>query len=152
MGGDDCDRPACDDTKSALSAALKRVDRRRTDGDALSLGYRRACPPTRDEIGAQTWSLLHSMVRVCMNDISIYSCFGGSRTFIHIFICCASEFKYQQAAWYPNKPTSEDELFMSTFMVSLARFYPCTYCASDFQRAIQTSPPRYVHVKSMEMN
>jgi hypothetical protein len=25
MGGDDCDRPACDDTKSALSAALKRV-------------------------------------------------------------------------------------------------------------------------------
>jgi len=70
MGGDDCDRPACDDTKSALSAALKRVDRRRTktevvkDGDALSLGYRSVCPPTRDEIGAQTWSLLHSMVRV----------------------------------------------------------------------------------------
>ena len=24
-GGDDCDRPACDDTKSALSAALQRV-------------------------------------------------------------------------------------------------------------------------------
>ena len=76
MGGDDCDRPACDDTKSALSAALKRVDRRRTktgvvgDGDAFSSGYRSVCPPTRDEIGAQTWSLLHSMVRVCMNDIS----------------------------------------------------------------------------------
>ena len=94
MGGDDCDRPACDDTKSALSAAMKRVDRRRTktqvveDGDALSSGYRRECPPTRDQIGAQTWSLLHSMVRVCMNNISIYSYSAevGSQTPFSFFV------------------------------------------------------------------
>ena len=83
MGGDDCDRPACDDTKSALTAALGRVDRSSSGvvrkgggggggavGDtssgrsatAIPDSYR-ACPPTRDEIGVSTWSLLHSMVR-----------------------------------------------------------------------------------------
>jgi hypothetical protein len=82
MGGDDCDRPACDDTKSALTAALRRVDRSPSGvvrgggggggggGDASSgrsaaavPDSYRACPPTRDEIGVSTWSLLHSMVR-----------------------------------------------------------------------------------------
>ena len=76
MGGDDCDRPACDDTKSALTAALQRVQ----DGTSMkqknhppkSKSVRQssdvpqnytACPPTRDEIGVSTWSLLHTMVR-----------------------------------------------------------------------------------------
>jgi hypothetical protein len=81
MGGDDCDRPACDDTKSALTAALGRVDRSssgvvRKGGGGSAVGDTssgrsataipdsyRACPPTRDEIGVSTWSLLHSMVR-----------------------------------------------------------------------------------------
>jgi hypothetical protein len=93
MGGDDCDRPACDGTKSALSAALKRVGMSSgssaTGGDASSdaggassgstTKHRQsstlkekkgrlpnsynACPPTKDEIGASAWSLVHSMVR-----------------------------------------------------------------------------------------
>lgn len=97
MGGDDCDRPACDDTKSALSAALKRVGKSSGSGSAVSsLGgdassdtggtpsgstvkltkksssskvtkgrlpnSYNACPPTKDAIGASTWSLVHSMV------------------------------------------------------------------------------------------
>ena len=80
-GGDDCDRPACDDTKSALSAALQRVgNNKNVDGASSSSTTKKqqhieeneeknikknrytACPPTRDEIGASTWSLLHSMV------------------------------------------------------------------------------------------
>mmetsp|Transcript_38972 Transcript_38972/g.93784 ORF Transcript_38972/g.93784 Transcript_38972/m.93784 type:complete len:201 (+) Transcript_38972:25-627(+) len=126
-GGDDCDRPACDDTKSALSAALQRVQGVRSVGgkgkeeeDAQQSSTREtatprgktrdgrvACPPTRDEIGASTWSLLHSM-----------------------------------AAWYPNQPNSEDKRSMSNFMVALARFYPCTWCAADFQRNVDSSPPK----------
>lgn len=74
MGGEDCDRPACDDTKSALSAALKRV------GDSSGVGADQkkpssnrkekkgtsydACPPSKDALGASTWSLIHSMVRL----------------------------------------------------------------------------------------
>lgn len=81
-GGDDCDRPACDDTKSALSAALQRVGNNKQDGASSSSSISKnqqhrmeneekniqkkdrytACPPTRDEIGVSTWSLLHSMV------------------------------------------------------------------------------------------
>jgi len=125
-GGDDCDRPACDDTKSALTAALQRVGGRSNNKDASSEGTTRnkkqpqsvvkdktvpngykACPPTRDEIGVSTWSLLHSM-----------------------------------AAWYPSQPSSEDKQSMSNFMTALARFYPCTWCATDFQKNIQLSPPR----------
>ena len=74
MGGDDCDRPACDDAKSALSKALRRVDRRRGGGGDIGDTSSEkivtdtpnsyvGCPPTRDEIGASTWLLLHSMVR-----------------------------------------------------------------------------------------
>ena len=79
-GGDDCDRPACDDTKSALSAALQRVGnnknvdgasssssiskKQQTENEEMNIQKNRytACPPTRDEIGSSTWSLLHSMV------------------------------------------------------------------------------------------
>lgn len=75
-GGEDCDRPACDDTKSALTAALQRVQdgaskqKKHTNSIAESVRQSSdvpqnysACPPTRDEIGVSTWSLLHSMVR-----------------------------------------------------------------------------------------
>ncbi|KAL7541589.1 hypothetical protein ACHAXR_011657 [Thalassiosira sp. AJA248-18] len=122
-GGDDCDRPACDDTKSALTAALQRVRSGGVGGtNGASTNNRKqsksvkdenvpksykACPPTRDQIGVSTWSLLHSM-----------------------------------AAWYPNQPSSEDKQFMSNFMTALARFYPCTWCATDFQKNIELSPPR----------
>lgn len=90
MGGDDCDRPACDDTKSALTAALRRVDRSsgvvsgggdgggdvgdassRRSAAAVPDSYR-ACPPTRDEIGASTWSLLHSMVRAPLSCLLVW--------------------------------------------------------------------------------
>ena len=70
-GGDDCDRPACDDTKLALTAALQRVGQQTTGDGASSrnaIGKKptsyTGCPPTRDDIGASTWSLLHSMVCV----------------------------------------------------------------------------------------
>ena len=104
-GGDDCDRPACEDTKSALSAALRRVDESKRKSSKQS-SYK-ACPPTREEIGASTWSLLHSM-----------------------------------AAWYPNTPTAKDQHLMSGFIQALAAFYPCSWCATDFQQNIELSPPK----------
>ena len=82
MGGDDCDRPACDDTKSALSAALKRVGKSassdiggapsKTTAEQQSSSSSEkknhlpnsysACPPTKDVIGSSTWTLVHTMV------------------------------------------------------------------------------------------
>jgi len=47
----------------------------------------------------------------------------------------------KQAAWYPDKPSKEDQSQMSAFMISLARFYPCTWCATDFQENVAQTPP-----------
>lgn len=67
--GEDCDRPACDDTKSALTAALGRVNAaKKKAGEKQPVSYR-ACPPTRDELGVSTWTLVHSMVRESLDDL-----------------------------------------------------------------------------------
>ena len=57
---DDCDRPACADTVSALSAALGRVRKNRI-ADSPKLRDVKQCPPTSSELGASSWTLLHSM-------------------------------------------------------------------------------------------
>jgi len=44
------------------------------------------------------------------------------------------------AAWYPDNPSEEDERMMTQFMNAFARFYPCTYCAKDFQENIDSRP------------
>ena len=59
--GEDCDRPACDDTKSALTAALGRVNATKNKKSNDKQQYV-GCPPSKDEIGVSTWNLLHSMV------------------------------------------------------------------------------------------
>lgn len=100
---DDCDRPACEDTVSALSAALGRVQKK--GGEQKE--RKDACPLTSGELGTASWKLLHSM-----------------------------------AAWFPDKPTVDDEKSMSAFMSSFAKFYPCTYCSEDFQQNLKKSPVR----------
>jgi hypothetical protein len=87
--GEDCDRPACDDTKSALTAALGRVNAAKKKAGEKQPGSYRACPPTRDVIGVSTWTLVHSMVRESFDDlvstaqipsIDIPKCTSHSRT------------------------------------------------------------------------
>jgi len=101
--GGDCDRPACEDTMSALSAALERVGQKST---ATLLGNNSVeCPPTKDTIGRSSWTLLHTM-----------------------------------AAWYPDSPTPDEENKMKSFVDALSIFYPCSYCATDFQENIKKVP------------
>ena len=33
---------------------------------------------------------------------------------------------------------------MTNFMAALARFYPCPWCADDFQKHLKQEPVRYV--------
>mmetsp|Transcript_26381 Transcript_26381/g.53576 ORF Transcript_26381/g.53576 Transcript_26381/m.53576 type:complete len:126 (-) Transcript_26381:736-1113(-) len=94
---DDCDRPACEDTVSALTAALRRVGKKggpATSASSSSKGSAStrpaACPPTSGVLGKSSWNLVHSM-----------------------------------AAWYPDNPSEEDERMMTQFMNAFARFYPC---------------------------
>lgn len=59
---DDCDRPACEDTVSALSSALNRLNEKKKKGGKGAM-KNTTCPPTKDYIGKSSWTLLHSMVR-----------------------------------------------------------------------------------------
>eukprot|EP00560_Eucampia_antarctica_P001566 CAMPEP_0197831540 /NCGR_PEP_ID=MMETSP1437-20131217/10750_1 /TAXON_ID=49252 ORGANISM="Eucampia antarctica, Strain CCMP1452" /NCGR_SAMPLE_ID=MMETSP1437 /ASSEMBLY_ACC=CAM_ASM_001096 /LENGTH=177 /DNA_ID=CAMNT_0043434495 /DNA_START=40 /DNA_END=573 /DNA_ORIENTATION=+ len=59
FSSDDCDRPACDDTISALSAALERVNNNKKSKQNQTSIIE--CPPSKAIIGSSAWTLLHSM-------------------------------------------------------------------------------------------
>ena len=51
-----------------------------------------------------------------------------------------------KAAWYPDTPSSQDQSMMTNFIGALARFYPCSYCAADFQENLKAAPVKYVQL------
>eukprot|EP00555_Chaetoceros_dichaeta_P002797 CAMPEP_0198251068 /NCGR_PEP_ID=MMETSP1447-20131203/2032_1 /TAXON_ID=420782 /ORGANISM="Chaetoceros dichaeta, Strain CCMP1751" /LENGTH=186 /DNA_ID=CAMNT_0043936013 /DNA_START=161 /DNA_END=721 /DNA_ORIENTATION=+ len=118
---DDCDRPACEETVSALSQALSRIgEKTKTTNKKTAVGNGGVpssssssaaaappCPVTKDELGKSSWTLLHSM-----------------------------------AAWYPEKPTKVEETKMAQLMEAISIFYPCTYCAEDFRESLKENPTK----------
>ena len=46
------------------------------------------------------------------------------------------------AAYYPDKPTQDDQTTMKNFINAVSRFYPCDVCATDFREDIQKHPPK----------
>lgn len=48
------------------------------------------------------------------------------------------------AANYPEEPSFEEKALMLNFLYSFAYFYPCSYCAQDFQESLSTNPPKCV--------
>jgi len=45
------------------------------------------------------------------------------------------------AAHIPEEPTEEEQKMLHQMVVGLARFYPCSICAADFQQSVASSPP-----------
>jgi hypothetical protein len=69
--GNNCNRPACDDKKSALTAELEQVNVAKTKSGVKL----RAEQPVRDEIGISMWNLVHSMMPSFVMGC-IMCCFG----------------------------------------------------------------------------
>jgi len=112
-GGDDCDRPACDDVKDAMAkTGLMNVADVGNKRQPNFVKKEVNCPVNTAQLGRCSWTLLHTM-----------------------------------AAWYPDTPSSQDQSMMTNFIGALARFYPCSYCAADFQENLKAAP---VKVKSRE--
>ncbi|VDD80464.1 unnamed protein product [Mesocestoides corti] len=42
---------------------------------------------------------------------------------------------HTMAAYYPNKPTTEEMQSMERFFDDFAKFFPCKYCAADFKKS-----------------
>ncbi|XGW25162.1 hypothetical protein V3C99_006515 [Haemonchus contortus] len=49
---------------------------------------------------------------------------------------------HTMSVYYPEKPTDEQKQTVSTFMDSLAKTYPCDYCARDLRRSLKNDPPK----------
>lgn len=148
---EDCDRPACDDITSMFKAASaeetkkqkKEKERKPLPGDASTAVE---CPPSSAELGTGTWQLLHSMVRY---DETRESGRSSANLSLSVFafdllgLTSACFFALSfcfQAAWYPDEPSDTDRTSMNQFFLSFARFYPCPWCATDFQANIQSKP------------
>lgn len=97
---DDCTVPACKSTSNAFKTLVG-------GGSKTSLKRALPCPLLKDELGRNTWSLLHTM-----------------------------------AANFPNNPSNDDQSKATSFINSMARFYPCKHCAADFQEDIVKNPPK----------
>jgi FAD-linked sulfhydryl oxidase len=51
-------------------------------------------------------------------------------------------FLHTVAAYYPQQPTREEQQNMEQFMLSMARVYPCGYCADTTRDEMIRNPPR----------
>lgn len=51
-------------------------------------------------------------------------------------------FLHSMAAKYPNMPTEEEKQDMTEFLKLFSHVYPCTWCASDFEKYITKHSPR----------
>ncbi|KAL1452270.1 hypothetical protein WDU94_006558 [Cyamophila willieti] len=50
-------------------------------------------------------------------------------------------FLHTMAAYYPDKPSPEQQKDMGTFFTLLSKFYPCDVCATDLAEQLKVRPP-----------
>lgn len=55
------------------------------------------------------------------------------------------------AAAYPERPSSDQQFEMRSFLNAFSKFYPCEVCADDFQDVIRVIPPRVNSRLSLSM-
>ncbi|XP_034940244.1 FAD-linked sulfhydryl oxidase ALR [Chelonus insularis] len=51
-------------------------------------------------------------------------------------------FLHTMAAYYPDKPTSQESIDMKTFFNVFSKFYPCAPCAEDLRQQLKKTPPQ----------
>jgi len=110
---DDCDRPACDDMMSKLQQMSSTAS-------AATV----AAPSNSGRKNGTGNSLQPVQCPPSSGEIGT-----GSWNLLH-----------SMAAWYPNHPTAQDRREMTGFFSAFARFYPCPWCAHDFQQNLQAQP------------
>ncbi|KAK9768130.1 Flavin-linked sulfhydryl oxidase of the mitochondrial IMS [Basidiobolus ranarum] len=51
-------------------------------------------------------------------------------------------FLHTMAAYYPDKPSKEQQGDMNTFLDTFSKFYPCNWCANHLQGEMKSAPPK----------
>jgi Erv1 / Alr family len=125
----DCDRPACDDIVSMFQKASKAAS------DAESVEKGNAKPSTTTDasvVGTSERAI--SKEKYSVDDVCPPSSAKLGRstwTLLHTM-----------AAWYPDAPSETDQTSIKSFFTTLSRFYPCPWCAHDFQHNLEEKPPQ----------
>ncbi|KAI9337063.1 hypothetical protein DFJ73DRAFT_646609 [Zopfochytrium polystomum] len=60
-------------------------------------------------------------------------------------------FLHTMAAYYPEKPTKDEQTTAATFFRTFAQLYPCSYCAQHMREDFKTSPPVVTSNKDMSL-
>lgn len=107
---EDCERPACDDIKKHL-------------------------PSSREELEAMMKAQQERKNKK-NNTTATVECPPRSAELGH----GTWNLLHSMGAWYPESPTPQESQTMTNFIKGLAEFYPCTWCAADFQENLQKSP------------
>jgi len=55
--------------------------------------------------------------------------------------CNTWTFLHSMAATYPKEPTMVQKMHMMNLLQYFGEFYPCKYCAKDFQKYMEENPP-----------
>jgi len=125
---DDCERPSCDDIMSKFKAARDRSHQKQQQSNSS----KHENPTT-------------STVSVDSDDTPPLQCPPNSQ----ILGQSTWTLLHTMAAWYPDQPTQQEQTSMTNFVQGLAQFYPCTWCAKDFQQNLQEQPVQYVSNQKM---
>merc|ERR1711971_799757 len=112
LGEDDCERPACSDTVAAMRVMMKEM--KAAEEGRISTKTKKSKPNKEKKIDCPPNSAMIGR---------------GTWALLH-----------SMAAWYPDKPSENDQISMNNFIQGLAKFYPCTYCAEDFRVNIEKEP------------
>ncbi|ORX90375.1 hypothetical protein K493DRAFT_318035 [Basidiobolus meristosporus CBS 931.73] len=51
-------------------------------------------------------------------------------------------FLHTMAAYYPDKPSQEQQGDMRSFLGNFSKFYPCQWCANHLQGQMKSDPPK----------
>jgi FAD-linked sulfhydryl oxidase len=61
---------------------------------------------------------------------------------------CTWSFLHTMAAYYPEKPTPQQQTDMTQFMTLFGKFFPCEDCAEHFRERMNIRPPNARNRKS----
>ena len=129
-----CANPACNSTKDMFRAAMRtRGTESNTSGPASKKDDKKG-----DDGASMGRVSKATRIPGCPSDKDTLG--AGTWELIHSI-----------AANYPDEPTAKDKQRALDFFNGLAWLYPCPYCAEDFQKEIEASPPQVDSRKTLSL-
>eukprot|EP00537_Pseudo-nitzschia_pungens_P006327 CAMPEP_0172377482 /NCGR_PEP_ID=MMETSP1060-20121228/68927_1 /TAXON_ID=37318 /ORGANISM="Pseudo-nitzschia pungens, Strain cf. cingulata" /LENGTH=189 /DNA_ID=CAMNT_0013105169 /DNA_START=348 /DNA_END=917 /DNA_ORIENTATION=+ len=133
---DDCERPACDEVKSALPSSMAQFEKMKKKYEEEQQQQQQQQQQQIEKRTKANNNNNNNNNNDHQKSAAGADCPPGSAELGR----GSWKLLHSMAAWYPELPTTQQRERMVGFFKTLADFYPCTYCASDFRDNLQKSP------------